>query len=55
LRSFDWGRSESSDGRSRLEATFLGEGVICCPGDVSAGGLENISYRVAEGEGFFAF
>jgi hypothetical protein len=62
--------SESWDGRSRLEATFLGvvDLQLSWPSfptptqldvidirDVSADGLENISYRVAEGAGFFAF
>lgn len=62
--------TESMDGRSRLEATFLGVVDLHVswpdmPGplrldvidvsDVSAHGLENICFRVAEGEGLFAF
>ncbi|MGQ0843615.1 MAG: hypothetical protein ACT4QF_05730 [Sporichthyaceae bacterium] len=61
--------TESTDGRSRLQATFVGVvGLqLSWPeqqpvsldvveiGDVSAHGLEDISFRVAEGAGFFAF
>jgi hypothetical protein len=62
--------SESWDGRSRLEVTFLGVAdlQVSWPDyptptqldvigirDVSADGLENVSYRVAEDSGFFAF
>jgi hypothetical protein len=62
--------TESVDGRTRLEATFLGiAGLqvswpeypnplqldVISIRDVSADGLENISFRVAEGGGFFAF
>jgi hypothetical protein len=62
--------SESWDGRSRLEVTFLGvvDLQVSWPdyptpaqldgigiSDVSADGLEKISYRVAEDAGFFAF
>jgi hypothetical protein len=62
--------SESWDGQSRLEATFLGvvDLQMSWPSfptpmqldvidirDVAADGLENINYRVAEGAGFFAF
>lgn len=62
--------AESWDGRARLEATFVGvvDLQLVWPSfptptqldvidvrDVSADGLENISYRVAEGADFFAF
>jgi hypothetical protein len=61
--------TESGDGRSRLELTFLGvvDLQVSWPHfippqldvidirDVATHQLENISYRVAEGEGFFAF
>jgi hypothetical protein len=61
--------TESMDGRSRLETTFLGvvNLQVSWPdfipprmdvidiSDVAAHQLENINYRVTEGEGFFAF
>ncbi|WP_410785120.1 hypothetical protein [Kribbella sp. C-35] len=61
--------TESVDGRSRLEVTFLGvvDLQVSWPDfvparldvidvrDIATHQLENISYRVAEGEGFFAF
>jgi hypothetical protein len=61
--------TESVDGRARLEVTFLGvvDLRVDWPGfipaqldvidirDVAGRQLENISYRVAEGEDFFAF
>ncbi|WP_328328103.1 hypothetical protein OHA70_02660 [Kribbella sp. NBC_00382] len=61
--------TESADGRSRLEVTFLGvvDLQVSWPHfvpaqldvidirDVDAHQLEHTSYRVAEGEGFFAF
>ena len=62
--------TESMDGRSRLEVTFLGvvDLHVSWPevpypphldvldiSDVSTYGLENISFRVAEGQGFFSF
>jgi hypothetical protein len=60
--------TESVDGRARLESTFLGvvdlrvswpdypdpvQVDVIDISDVAAHGLENISYRVAEGAGFF--
>jgi hypothetical protein len=62
--------TESADGRSRLEATFLGvvDLALSWPeypnpprldaidvSEVAARGLENVTFRVAEGAGFFAF
>ena len=61
--------SESWDGRSRLEVTFLGvvDLQVSWPqlvparldvidiSDVATHQLEDISYRVAEGEDFFTF
>lgn len=61
--------TESVDGRSRLEVTFLGVADLqvswphFVPArldvidvrDMAADQLEGHSYRVAEGEGFFAF
>ncbi len=61
--------TESVDGRSRLEATFLGVVGLAVSwpeypnplqldvievSDVAAHGLEGVSFRVAEGAGFFA-
>jgi hypothetical protein len=63
-------RTESMDGRSRLETTYLGVvdlqvswPAIQAPArldvidisEVAAHQLENINYRVAEGSGFFTF
>ncbi|ONI71843.1 hypothetical protein BWI15_17095 [Kribbella sp. ALI-6-A] len=62
--------TESVDGRSRLEMTYVGvvELQVSWPefpvpaqldvvdiAEVAAHQLENINYRVAEGSGFFAF